>query len=66
MLEAGDESGDAMADGLILLALIGVLVALFTVRVRKRMGVASNTKTWYTIIIGVILVGLTVWAASNH
>jgi hypothetical protein len=66
MLEAGDEPGDAMADGLILLALIGVLAALFTVRVRKRMGVASNTKTWYTIIIGVILVGLTVWAASTH
>ena len=55
-----------MADGLILLALIGILAALFTVRVRKRMGVASNTKTWYTIIIGVILVGLTVWAASTH
>ena len=55
-----------MADGLILLALIGILAALFTVRVRKRMGVASNAKTWYTIIIGVILVGLTVWAASTH
>jgi hypothetical protein len=66
MLEAGDESGDAMADGLILLALIGILAALFTVRVRKRMGVASNARTWYTIIIGVILVGLTVWAASTH
>jgi hypothetical protein len=66
MLEAGDESGDAMADGLILLALIGVLAALGTVRVRKRMGIASNAKTWYTIIIGVILVGLTVWAASTH
>ena len=55
-----------MADGLILLALIGVLAALGTVRVRKRMGIASNAKTWYMIIIGVILVGLTVWAASTH
>ena len=55
-----------MADGLILLALIGVIAAFVTVRVRRKMGIASNSKTWYMIIIGVILVGLTIWAASNH
>jgi NO-binding membrane sensor protein with MHYT domain len=66
MLGAGDQSGDAMAQGLILLAFIGILAALFTVRVRKRMGIASNAKTWYMIIIGVIVVGLTIWAASTH
>ena len=55
-----------MADGLILLAFIGVLAALFTVRVRRRMGLGSTAKTWSTIIMGVILVGLTVWAASTH
>lgn len=55
-----------MAQGLILLAFIGILAALFTVRVRKRMGIASNAKTWYTIVIGVVLVGLTIWVASTH
>jgi NO-binding membrane sensor protein with MHYT domain len=55
-----------MTDGLILLAFLGVLAAFFTVRVRRRMGIASNVKTWYTIIIGVVLVGLTIWAAQTH
>jgi NO-binding membrane sensor protein with MHYT domain len=58
--------GDAMTDGLILLAFLGILAAFATVKVRKRMGIASNAKTWYTIIIGVVLVGLTIWAASTH
>jgi len=53
-----------MADGLILLAFIGVLAALFTVRVRRRMGIASTARTWYMIITGVVLVGLVLWAAS--
>jgi NO-binding membrane sensor protein with MHYT domain len=66
MLEAGDESGDAMTDGLILLALIGVITAFATVRVRRKMGIASNAKTWTAIIVGTILVGLTIWAASTH
>jgi NO-binding membrane sensor protein with MHYT domain len=55
-----------MTNGLILLAFLGILAAVFTVRLRKRMGIASNAKTWYSIVIGVILVGLTIWAASTH
>jgi len=55
-----------MADGLILLALIGVIAAFVTVRVRRKMGIASNAKTWTAIIVGTILVGLTIWAASTH
>ena len=55
-----------MTNGLILLAFLGILAAFATVKVRKRMGIASNAKTWYTIIIGVVLVGLTIWAASTH
>ena len=55
-----------MADGLILLAFLGVLAAFFSVRVRRKMGIASDAKTWTAIIVGVILVGLTVWAASQH
>jgi protein-S-isoprenylcysteine O-methyltransferase Ste14 len=53
-----------MADGLILLAFIAILIALFTVRMRRRMGIASNARTWYMVIIGVILVGLVLWLAS--
>ena len=55
-----------MTDGLILLALIGVITAFATVRVRRKMGIASNAKTWSAIIVGTILVGLTIWAASTH
>jgi protein-S-isoprenylcysteine O-methyltransferase Ste14 len=53
-----------MADGLILLAFIGVLVALFVTRVQKRMRIASTAKTWYMIITGVVLAGLVLWAWS--
>lgn len=53
-----------MADGLILLAFIAILVALFTVRTRRRMGIASNARTWYMVIVGAILVGLVLWLAS--
>jgi len=66
MLDASDNSGEAMADGLILLALIGVIAAFVTVRVRRKMGIASNAKTWTAIIVGTIVVGLTIWAASTH
>jgi hypothetical protein len=55
----------SMTQGLILLGFLGVLVALLTVRVRRRMGLTSTTKTWLTVIIGFVLVGLTLWAASH-
>jgi len=55
-----------VTDGLILLAFLGVLAAFFTVRVRRKMGIASDAKTWTAIIVGVVLVGLTIWAASQH
>ncbi len=53
-----------MTDGLILLGFIGVLVALFTVRMRRRMGMGSTGRTWLMIIIGVVLAGLVLWAWS--
>jgi threonine/homoserine/homoserine lactone efflux protein len=53
-----------MADGFILLAFIAILIALFTVRTRRRMGIASNARTWRLVIVGVILVGLVLWLAS--
>jgi len=55
-----------MAEGLILLAFLGVLIALFTVRVRRRIGVASTGKTWLTVITAVILAGLLLWASATH
>jgi O-antigen ligase len=55
-----------MTDGLILLAFIGVLAALFVSRVQKRMRIASTARTWYMVITGVILAGLVLWVASLH
>jgi hypothetical protein len=54
-----------MTDGLILLGFLGVLAALFTVRVRRRMGLASTARTWLMVITGFVLIGLTLWAASH-
>jgi hypothetical protein len=47
-----------MAQGLILLVFIGILIAVFTVRVRRRMGIASNSKTWLMIITWAVVLGL--------
>jgi hypothetical protein len=55
-----------MAQGLILLVFIGILVAMFTVRVRRRMGIASNAKTWLMIITWAVVLGLALWASSTH
>jgi hypothetical protein len=55
-----------MATGLILLAFLGALIAFFTIRIRRRMGVGSTGKTWLTIITGVIIAGLLLWAAGTH
>ena len=55
-----------MATGLILLVFLGALVAFFTVRVRRRMGVGSTGKTWVAIITAVIIGGLLLWAAGTH
>jgi Ca2+/Na+ antiporter len=54
-----------MTDGLILLGFLGVLAALFTVRVRRRMGVGSTTKIWVTVIVGCVILGLALWAAGT-
>jgi hypothetical protein len=55
-----------MTDGLILLGFLGVLAALFTVRIRRRMGLASTTQTWVTVIVGCVVLGLALWAAASH
>jgi hypothetical protein len=66
MLKAGHNSREtAMTDGLILLGFLGVLAALFIVRMRRRMGVGSTTKTWVTVIVGCVILGLALWAAGT-
>ncbi len=55
-----------MADGLILLAFLGILVAVFAVRMRRRMGIASSSKTWLMIITWAVILGLALWAANTH
>jgi hypothetical protein len=61
------KSGEnAMAQGLILLVFIGILIAVFTVRVRRRMGLASNSKTWLMIITWAVVLGLALWASATH
>jgi hypothetical protein len=55
-----------MAQGLILLVFIGILFALFTVRMRRRMGIASNAKTWLMVITWAVVLGVTLWASATH
>jgi hypothetical protein len=55
-----------MADGLILLVFLGILVAFFTVKARRRMGIASNSRTWLMIITWAVILGLALWAANTH
>jgi hypothetical protein len=55
-----------MAQGLILLVFIGILIALFIVRARRRMGIASNAKTWLVVIVWAIVLGLALWASATH
>ena len=45
---------------------LGVLAAVLTVRVRRRMGLSSTTGTWVAVIVGCIVVGLALWASASH
>lgn len=53
-----------MAPGLILLAFLAVLVALFAVRMRRRLGLASTAKHWIIVIAGFAVIVLALWSAS--
>jgi hypothetical protein len=52
--------------GLILLVFIGLLLAYFFGRVRRRMGLPVTGRTWLVIIAAVVLIGLALWASSAH
>jgi uncharacterized membrane protein YjjP (DUF1212 family) len=55
-----------VAQGLILLAFIAGLIALFTTRVRRRLGLSSNGKTWLIVIVVVIVAVLALWNGSGR
>jgi hypothetical protein len=55
-----------MAQGLILLGFLAVLVAFFLTRTRRRMGMNVTGRMWLTIMTAVVLIGLTLWAASHQ
>jgi hypothetical protein len=54
-----------MTQGLILLAFLAVLVALFVVRMRRRIGLGSTGKTWLVLIAGFAIIVLGLWGASH-
>jgi uncharacterized membrane protein len=55
-----------VAEGLILLGFLAVLVATFTVRARRRLGLASTGKTWAAVIGVFVVVVLGLWASAGH
>ena len=55
-----------MAQGLILLAFLAVLFAVFATRVRRRMGLGSSGRVLLALVAGFAVVVLALWAASTH
>ena len=55
-----------MTSGLILLALLGIIVAFFVTRMRRRMGLGVTGSTWVTIIAVFAIVVLGMWVSSQH
>jgi hypothetical protein len=61
-----DSREAAVAEGLILLGFLAVLVTIFTVRVRRRVGLASTHKTWAIVIAVFVVFVLGLWASATH
>jgi hypothetical protein len=55
-----------VAEGLILLGFLAVLVAIFTVRTRRRLGLTSTGKTWAVVIAVFFIFVLGMWASTRH
>jgi hypothetical protein len=55
-----------VAPGLILLGFLAVLAALFTVRTRRRLGLASTGRHWAVVIVVFVVLVLGLWSASTH
>ncbi len=54
----------SVTTGLILLVFIGLLIAYFTSRGRRRLGLPVTGRMWLIIIAAVVLAGLLAWASS--
>jgi hypothetical protein len=54
-----------MTTGLILLAFLGVLVAFFLTRMRRRLGLGVTGRTWIVIIAVFAVAVLALWANSQ-
>ncbi len=55
-----------MTTGLILLGFLGVLVAFFLTRMRRRLGLGVTGSTWAVIIAVFAIIVLSLWASSQH
>jgi len=55
-----------MSQGLILLVVIALIIAYVVARTRRRMGLLVTGRTWLMVMLGVIIVALTLWAAETH
>jgi hypothetical protein len=55
-----------MAQGLILLVLIAAFFALFTTRVRRRLGLSVSGRTWVVAMLVVIVIVLALWNGSSR
>jgi hypothetical protein len=55
-----------VTSGLILLVLLGALVGFGWSRVRRKMGMGMTWNTWLSVIAGVVILGLALWAFSGQ
>ena len=55
-----------MAQGLILLGFLAVLVTVFAVRMRRRLGLRSTARHWSIVFVGFVIAVLSLWAASRR
>jgi glucan phosphoethanolaminetransferase (alkaline phosphatase superfamily) len=52
--------------GLVLLGFLAILVAIFIVKMRRRLGLGSTPSTWAAIIAIFVIVVLGLWASATH
>jgi hypothetical protein len=55
-----------MTQGFILLVVIALIIAYVVMRTRRRMGLLVTGKTWLTVMLGVVIVALALWASQTH
>ncbi|HTZ93942.1 MAG TPA: hypothetical protein VMB74_16230 [Streptosporangiaceae bacterium] len=58
--------GSGLNQGLILLVVIALIIAYVVARTRRRMGLLVTGKTWFAVMLGVVIVALALWASQTH